>query len=74
MTQHLLPTTAAASQARGEEREDVHVIPVVVSRRPSAQANRRSMTDFCLWWEGTDPAPRGLTGRPQPLTMMGEAT
>ena len=73
MTDHLLPTITAAAQTGANERVDLRVVPVVVSRRSSGPSIRRSVAIFRLWREGTDPAQRGPKGRQQTMPLRGGA-
>ena len=63
MTDSPSPTTTGTSVSGGRSRGDTGVVPIVVSRPRAALLHRRTMADFRLWREGTDPAQRGLGGR-----------
>jgi len=60
MTDYPSPTTTASSVSGVRNRGGARVVPVVVSRPRAALPHRRTMPDFRLWREGTDPAERGL--------------
>lgn len=63
MTDYPFPTTTAPSVSGVSSRCGARDDPVVVSRLRAALLHRRTMADFRLWREGTDPAQRGLGGR-----------
>ena len=72
MTNSLHPTrrhTPSASLVRGKS----PVIPLVASRPSPLKCPRRSRGISRLWREGTDPAPRGTTGRRQERQVLGVA-
>ena len=73
MTDHLPSTITAAARTGANERVDLRVVPVVVSRRSGFPCNRRSSAIFRLWREGTDPAQRGPRGRRQVKPVRGGA-
>ena len=63
MTDYPFPTTTAPSVSGVRNPGGARVVPIVVSRPRAALLHRRTMADFRLWREGTDPAQRGLGGR-----------
>lgn len=63
MTEYPSLTTTAPSVSGGRSQGDTGVVPGVVSRPRAALLHRRTMADFRLRREGTDPAQRGLAGR-----------
>jgi len=63
MTDYPSLTTTASSVSGVRNRGATGVVPVVVSRSRAALLRRRTMADFRLRREGTDPAQRGLAGR-----------
>jgi len=65
MTDYHFPTTTASSVRGVRNRVGARDVPVVVSRLRAALLHRRTMADFRLRREGTDPAQRGLGGRPE---------
>ncbi len=42
------------------DRDRTGADPAVVSRPSPCRCFGRSSADSCRWWEGTDPAPRGV--------------
>ncbi len=63
MTDNPSPTATGTSLRGVRNRGGARDVPVVVSRLRAARLHRRTMADFRLWREGTDPAQRGLGGR-----------
>lgn len=63
MTDYPFPTTTGTSLTGVRKRGGALDVPVVVSGPRAALLHRRTMDDFRLRREGTDPAQRGLAGR-----------
>lgn len=60
MTGNPSPTSTGISLRGIRNRGGALVVPVVVSRLRATLLHRRTMADFRLRREGTDPAQRGL--------------
>lgn len=60
MTDYPFPTTTGTSLRGVRNRGGARDVPGVVSRLRAALLHRRTMADFRLRREGTDPAQRGL--------------